>query len=166
MKWVRIGLSGFQAAYCEISHSLPSCAEIMNAWSSASTHTFPWCHVINRDHWDFSFTYSSRPHCGPDIDPASTRNYYRRYLLVGKGGRCVGLTILPPSCADCLETLEASTSCSPKGLSRTIIGQLNLYLWTSLTRGTFHAVKHKLNLDPTRNLPRLLFRAISLITPN
>ena len=21
----------------------------------------------------------------------------------GKGGRCVGLTILPPSCADCLE---------------------------------------------------------------
>jgi len=24
----------------------------------------------------------------------------------GKGGRCVGLTILPPSCADCLEILE------------------------------------------------------------
>jgi len=24
----------------------------------------------------------------------------------GKGGRCVGLTTLPPSCADCLETWE------------------------------------------------------------
>jgi len=24
----------------------------------------------------------------------------------GKGGRCVGLTTLPPSCADCLENWE------------------------------------------------------------
>jgi len=24
----------------------------------------------------------------------------------GKGGRCVGLTTLPPSCADCLETWD------------------------------------------------------------
>jgi len=24
----------------------------------------------------------------------------------GKGGRCVGLTTLPPSCADCLEIWE------------------------------------------------------------
>jgi hypothetical protein len=28
----------------------------------------------------------------------STRN-----IFWGKGGRCVGLTILPPSCADCLK---------------------------------------------------------------
>jgi hypothetical protein len=30
-------------------------------------------------------------------------NEYQEYFLGGKGGRCVGLTTLPPSCADCLE---------------------------------------------------------------
>jgi hypothetical protein len=30
-----------------------------------------------------------------------------------KGGRCVGLTTLPPSCVECLETLDASTFWSP-----------------------------------------------------
>jgi len=30
----------------------------------------------------------------------STRNIF---VVGGKGGRCVGLTTLPPSCADCLE---------------------------------------------------------------
>jgi len=38
-----------------------------------------------------------------------------------KSGRCVGLTALPPSCEDILEILGASTSCSPKGLSRTVM---------------------------------------------
>jgi hypothetical protein len=28
----------------------------------------------------------------------------------GKGGRCVGLTTLPPSCADCLEIWEPQLS--------------------------------------------------------
>jgi len=28
---------------------------------------------------------------------------YQEYFLGGKGGRCVGLTTLPPSCADRLE---------------------------------------------------------------
>jgi hypothetical protein len=40
-----------------------------------------------------------------------------------KGGRCVGLTILPPSSADCLEILGASTSWNPKGLSRACSGK-------------------------------------------
>jgi len=31
----------------------------------------------------------------------STRN-----ISCGKGGRCVGLTTLPPACADCLEIWE------------------------------------------------------------
>jgi hypothetical protein len=26
--------------------------------------------------------------------------------MVGKGGQCVGLTTLPPTCADCLEIWE------------------------------------------------------------
>jgi hypothetical protein len=40
------------------------------------------------------------------VDSASNRNQYQEYLLVGKGGRCVGLTTLPPSCADCLQIWE------------------------------------------------------------
>jgi hypothetical protein len=32
----------------------------------------------------------------------------------GKGDQCVSLTTLPPSCADYIETLGSSTSCSPK----------------------------------------------------
>jgi hypothetical protein len=42
----------------------------------------------------------------PWVDAASTRNDYQEYFLGGKGGRCVGLTTLPPSCADCLEIWE------------------------------------------------------------
>jgi len=38
----------------------------------------------------------------------------------GKGSRCTGLTTLPPSYANCLQILEASTSWSPKSLSRPV----------------------------------------------
>ena len=37
------------------------------------------------------------------VDPASNRNEYQEYFLGSKDGRCVGVTTLPPSCADCLE---------------------------------------------------------------
>jgi len=40
--------------------------------------------------------------------------------LGGKGGRCVGLTTLLPSCADCLEIWGASNSWKPQGLSRPV----------------------------------------------
>jgi hypothetical protein len=43
----------------------------------------------------------------------SARNIFR-----GKGGRCVGLTTLPPSCADCLENWEPQ----PPGNLRTSPG--------------------------------------------
>ena len=33
------------------------------------------------------------------VDLVSNRNEYQVYFLVGKGGRCVRLTILTPSCA-------------------------------------------------------------------
>ena len=59
-----------------------------------------WCH------WNFSLTSSFRPHYGPGVDSASNRNEYQVYFLGGKGGRCVGLTTLPPSCVDCLEIRE------------------------------------------------------------
>jgi len=34
---------------------------------------------------------------------------HQEYFLGGKGGRCVGLTTLPPSCADSLEISESVT---------------------------------------------------------
>jgi len=40
------------------------------------------------------------------------------------GGRCIGLTTLPPSCADC----RASTSWNPQGLSRPVMELLYLFL--------------------------------------
>ena len=43
---------------------------------------------------------------GPGVESASNRNEYQEYFLGGKSGRCVGLTTLPPSCADYLEIWE------------------------------------------------------------
>jgi hypothetical protein len=40
----------------------------------------------------------------------------------GEEGRCIGLTTLPPLCADCLEIVGASNSWSPKSLSRPVMG--------------------------------------------
>jgi hypothetical protein len=42
---------------------------------------------------------SFRSHCGPGVNSASNRNEYQEYFLVGKGGRCIRLTTLSPSCA-------------------------------------------------------------------
>ena len=47
----------------------------------------------------------------------------------GKGGRCVGLTILPPSCADCLEIWEPQTP----GTLRECLGLLYTFTFTFLT---------------------------------
>jgi hypothetical protein len=55
-------------------------------------------------HWNFSLTLSFRSH--PGVDSASNGNEYQEYFLGVKGGRCVGLTTLPPSSADCLEVWE------------------------------------------------------------
>jgi len=57
----------------------------------------------------------------------STQPLTEIYLVGGKGGQCVGLTTLPPSCADRLDILETSTSCRPKGLSRPVHGLLYHY---------------------------------------
>jgi len=50
-----------------------------------------------------------RPHYGPGVDTVSNRNKYQEYFLGGKGCRCLGLTTLPLSCADCLEIWEPQT---------------------------------------------------------
>ena len=51
-------------------------------------------------------------HCGPRVDSASNRNEYQEYFMGGKGGRCVGLENLPPSCADCLEIWGSVQGCT------------------------------------------------------
>ena len=45
-------------------------------------------------------------------------NEYQEYFLGSKGGRCLGLTTLPPSCADCLEIWEPQ----PLGIFRACPG--------------------------------------------
>ena len=42
-----------------------------------------------------------------EVDSASNRNEYQVYLLRGKGGRCLRLTTLLSSCANCFEFLRA-----------------------------------------------------------
>jgi hypothetical protein len=69
----------------------------------------------------------------------------------GKDGRCVGLTTLPPSCADCLEILEPLTPRTPKGLSRPVAGKLYL---------TFK------QYDGVKRYPGALTTAIFTLPPN
>jgi hypothetical protein len=61
----------------------------------------------------------------------------------GKDGRCVWLTTLPPSCADCLEILGATTSWNPKGLSRPVAGKLLLHLIHGLQTRSLHRLPAK-----------------------
>jgi hypothetical protein len=42
----------------------------------------------------------------PGLTQSLTENEYREYFLGGKGCRCVELSTLPFSCADCLEIWE------------------------------------------------------------
>ena len=44
-----------------------------------------------------------------------TEKITRNISWGGKGGRFIGLETLPPSCADCLEIVGGSTSCSRRG---------------------------------------------------
>ena len=43
------------------------------------------------------------------VDSTSNKNEYQEYFLVGKGGRCLRLINLQPSCADCLQIWELQT---------------------------------------------------------
>ena len=72
-------------------------------------------------------TKSFWPHYGPGVNTASNRNEYQGYLLVCKWGWCVGLTTLPPSCADCLEIWKSQ----PPGTLRA---------WSGLDRNSFCAL--------------------------
>jgi hypothetical protein len=77
-------------------------------------------------HWDFSLTYSFRMHYGHGVKSASDKSDNLGYTSRGKGGRCVGLTALPPSSADCLEIWEPKPPGAVGGRSRPVQGQLQL----------------------------------------
>jgi hypothetical protein len=62
--------------------------------------------------YEFSIDTILRPHYGPGVD--SNINEYQEYFLGSKGGRCVGLTTLPLSCADCLEIWEPQPPGTPR----------------------------------------------------
>ena len=55
---------------------------------------------------EFFIDPTFRPHYGPGVDSALNKNEYQEYFLGGEGGRSVGLTTLPLSCADCHEIWE------------------------------------------------------------
>jgi len=59
------------------------------------------------------------------VDSASNKNEYREYSLGDKGGRCVGLPTLSPTCADCHEIWEPE----PPG---TLRASLSLYVVVDL----------------------------------
>jgi len=63
---------------------------------------------------DFFIDIPFWPHYGPGVDSAFNRNEEQEYFVGGEGGRCLRLTNLPPSCADCLEIWEAQ----PPGILR------------------------------------------------
>jgi hypothetical protein len=50
-------------------------------------------------HCNSSSSFTPRPHCVSAVDSAGNRNEYGGYLLGGKGGRSLILTIFPNSCA-------------------------------------------------------------------
>ena len=80
-----------------MGHAVAQLVEALRYKPEGREFNSRWCH------WIFLLTQSYRPHFVPGVDSASNRNEYQEYFLEGKGGRCVGLTTLPPSCADCLE---------------------------------------------------------------
>jgi hypothetical protein len=53
---------------------------------------------------EISLTKSIRSHYGSGVDSAFNRNEYREHFLRGKGGRCVRLITLIPSCAVVLKS--------------------------------------------------------------
>ena len=52
--------------------------------------------------FDFHWHNPSGCTIAPEMDSSSNSIEDQKHCMDGKGGRCVGLTALPPSCANCL----------------------------------------------------------------
>jgi hypothetical protein len=68
--------------------------------------------------WNISLAQSFQPHYDYGVDLPFNRNEYQGYLLRGKGGRCLGMTTLPPSCDESSRNSGSLNLLSPKGLFR------------------------------------------------
>jgi len=87
-------------------------------WRSWLRHCAISRKVAGSIHGNFLLPYFFRQHNDPGVDSVSDRNEYQEYFLgEGGGGKNGRLITLLASCANCHEILEASTSCSPKGLT-------------------------------------------------
>ena len=81
-------------------------------------------------------TYYSRPRYGPGVDSALNKNEYQEYFLGGKGGRCVRLTTLPPSCAAVMKS-ENRNFLEPSGPLQACNGTALLFFLTLYLRDFF-----------------------------
>jgi hypothetical protein len=82
------------------THAVAQSVEALRYMSEGRGFDSRWCHS------NYSLALSLIKHYGPGVDSVSNRTEYQEYFLGGKGCRCLGLTTLSPSCADCLEIWE------------------------------------------------------------
>ena len=87
----------------KVAGSIPDGVIVMFHWRDPSAAIWPW------------------------VESASNRNEYQQYFGEGKGGRCAGLTTLPPSYSDFLGLQRTSTSCNTQVLSGTVQGLLYVH---------------------------------------
>jgi hypothetical protein len=83
--------------------------------------------------FDYRWVHRSDLIFPSDILPCvrlSLYQQYQEYVLGRAGGRCIWLTTLPPSRADCLEILGCPNSCNRRGTSSSVQGLLYLFVRT------------------------------------
>ena len=108
------------------------------------------------------FSDSFRSHYGPGVDSASDRNEYQVYFLGVKGGRCVRLTTLPPSCAVVMKSGNLNFL-EPSGPLQACNGTaLPFNSWEGLRKATFpqdsQHLGQYLNLGPPIHESSLLLK--------
>ena len=75
---------------------------------------------------------------GTGVESASNRNKYQEYFLGCKGGQCVGLTALLPSCADFHKMWEPQPPTAPRacpGLYRDCFTTEYVFTYEQITTG-------------------------------
>ena len=93
-----VGIYGCDCACVPIEwlHAVAQLVEALRYKPEGRGFDFPWYQ------WDVPLPSLFRPQYDPGVGSAPNRNEYQGYLLGSKGSRCVGVTTLPLSCADCL----------------------------------------------------------------
>ena len=84
--------------------------------------------------------------------PADRRNEYQEYFLGDEGGRCAGLTNLPPSCADFLEIWEPQLPGALWACNRPEQGLIYLYLYLYSATHSSELLEH-LNVHTKKYRP-------------